>query len=746
MKKYGASLRDRKVPGGALPSKGEGCIQSPTWKGNYSGNIGPAVSEALEVNKGLLNFDWTLRYGEAGEGDIIIKLQLENPDGTGFGYHYIQTPEGCYDAVAPELKSVNGLSGFEVDSIEDGSSGSSTYMCTQEGPDMICGDPLGYNPSTCSSVSHNNYMCTKTAGSTETQGDYPYSFCRFDSYTNLEVGDGNLPPSMLATVLPWYEGDDGNKTWKVNLDGFKCDPTGGVDYCVITKRVTDEELAMGLEHEKECYSWDDIENLQNQCEPLNDDPQCTEVEKTCAEGWLWKRDGQEDICFAYTTEYQCKEDISHTVTSTVTENSCAATLPCIGGDCDTANQEANDQFADALAMATVIQHMEDGMNCEDPSDPSTCTIFEGEGKFCSWEPSGLGNDCCEAPDGVDIYEYAKAAYGMLQADTFVAGLDGTSNAVVGGYQSLREPIANAATTAGEAVSDAYSAFTSTFTDAASTAAGNAAGEVVDASGASIDILSDKAIEKLKQQTMNYMRDALPDALSDALFDTATDTATGAAGDAVLSEGASQAVTVIGYVYAAYMVYQYIKLALNLLTACHEYEMDMGVRIATKQCIKVGKKYCAEDALGVCYLRRQDYCCYDSILSRIIMEQASPMLGHDLEQYAEEIIDGSKIRSCPGLTPDQLSSMDWNKIDLSEWINIMIESGIADFDQDMEKLTGSGRMLNNEGRENIVERTTQRAEDAELSERAIETRTIIKADDIDCSYIPRPLACYFNDSN
>ncbi len=129
-----------------------------------------------------------------------------------------------------------------------------------------------------------------------------------------------------------------------------------------------------------------------------------------------------------------------------------------------------------------------------------------------------------------------------------------------------------------------------------------------------------------------------------------------------------------------------------------------------------------------------------------MEQASPMLGHDLEQYTEERIDGSKIRSCPGLTPDQLSNMDWNKIDLSEWINIMIESGIADFDQDMEKLTGSGRMLNNEGRENIVERTTQRAEDAELSERAIETRSIIKADDIDCSYVPRPLACYFNDSN
>ena len=64
---------------------------------------------------------------------------------------------------------------------------------------------------------------------------------------------------------------------------------------------------------------------------------------------------------------------------------------------------------------------------------------------------------------------------------------------------------------------------------------------------------------------------------------------------------------------------------------------------------------------------------------------------------------------------------------------MIESGIADFAQDLDKLTGSGRLLN-EGRENAVDRTTQRAVDAELAERAIETRSIINADDIDCSYV------------
>ncbi len=127
-----------------------------------------------------------------------------------------------------------------------------------------------------------------------------------------------------------------------------------------------------------------------------------------------------------------------------------------------------------------------------------------------------------------------------------------------------------------------------------------------------------------------------------------------------------------------------------------------------------------------------------------MEQASPMLGHDLGAYSEEVIDGSTIRSCPGLTPVELSNLDWNAIDLSEWIDIMLESGITSFDQDVEKLTGSGRTLNNAQRDDGISRNVDRVKEANLSDRADEARGLINADEVDCSYSPRPLACYFND--
>lgn len=127
-----------------------------------------------------------------------------------------------------------------------------------------------------------------------------------------------------------------------------------------------------------------------------------------------------------------------------------------------------------------------------------------------------------------------------------------------------------------------------------------------------------------------------------------------------------------------------------------------------------------------------------------MEQASPMLGHDLGAHSGEFIDGSDIRSCPGLTPDQLSHLDWNQIDLSEWISIMLESGIASYDQDVDNLTGSGRNLNNEGQEDAISRTKEKANETNLADRARESKRLLKDDKVDCSYNPRPFSCYFSD--
>src|SRR5690606_36110635 len=135
-----------------------------------------------------------------------------------------------------------------------------------------------------------------------------------------------------------------------------------------------------------------------------------------------------------------------------------------------------------------------------------------------------------------------------------------------------------------------------------------------------------ALAEVEQQVYEFVYDMLPEDLASLLFtEVATDTAENQAGDLVVNEALSD---IMSSVMGAYAVYSYIKLALTLLTMCDDNEMDMGVKIGQRQCFSVGDDYCSAKVLGICYQKRQDYCCYDSILARIIMEQAGPLLGKD----------------------------------------------------------------------------------------------------------------------
>jgi conjugal transfer mating pair stabilization protein TraN len=113
--------------------------------------------------------------------------------------------------------------------------------------------------------------------------------------------------------------------------------------------------------------------------------------------------------------------------------------------------------------------------------------------------------------------------------------------------------------------------------------------------------------------------------------------------------------------AVYTVYNLTKLALTLLTACDDNEMDMGVKIGQRQCFSVGDRYCSKDVLGVCYQRRQSYCCYSSILARIVMKESYVQLGIDPLPYGTQpgMNNGEAAESCRGFTPAELADVDFS---------------------------------------------------------------------------------------
>lgn len=518
--------------------------------------------------------------------------------------------------------------------------------------------------------------------------ELPKSFCTFDKYQNIDVGDKGFPIDILAAVPPFYAGDTGNKTWKVNLEKYRCDPTDGQIMCRI-----DEDTG-----EKICTTWEDLRKKPDQCAIYKEDPTCTEVSSTCPEGWyepITKR------CMSETKRYECKTTSTIDYTSEVTTNTCTGMLPCVGGDCEVTEPETNPNFVKAMVAASVIDEAQDDSKCEDPSDPLSCRIFNGEFKYCSWETTGLGVDCCEEAKGVDIVGFVVFSRQMMKVGK-IAGEGGFGAGTQGMYKTLSAPI-NSAT---EAISSwANSAFTSvgnmvkgpmtstmnsligssevvsTTGSATASVAGAAAGETATAT-------IEAALTALQQEVYSFVYNMLPESLANLIFTSST-----SAG--VTTYTANGPLTnALSNVMAVYAAYQMIKLALTLLTACDEIEMDMGVKLAQRTCFKVGGNYCAKKypIIGTCMQERQNYCCYSSILSRIVMKESYSQLGINPLPHGNKPSKGPQMdASCQGLTFEQFGMVNFEapsmQTALQEWVGLLLESKQIPTETSEQSLTG-----------------------------------------------------------
>lgn len=77
-----------------------------------------------------------------------------------------------------------------------------------------------------------------------------------------------------------------------------------------------------------------------------------------------------------------------------------------------------------------------------------------------------------------------------------------------------------------------------------------------------------------------------------------------------------------------------------------------------QCHYIGS-YCAVKVLGVCLQKKKTFCCFNSVLARIIQEQGRPQLGIGWGD--------AKHPNCRGFTPEEFQKIDFSKIDFSEWL-------------------------------------------------------------------------------
>lgn len=681
------------------------------------------------IQQGVVRtYDFGINHLVGGQGEIYgsIKFYFKDVTGEGFGEVVTQTPEGCLDKVTEEYQRLG----------EDGGGEGGDYL--GDGTDFGRFD----------------------------EGEYDYSLCRFDSYVPLEVGDREYPQEFLDLMGPFYPGDTGNKTWRYELENYRCDPLGGLDYCV-----TDPETG-----EEECYTWDELLAQPNQCDILQSDNSCSEVSRQCTPGWDIEVE-DESYCFNETVTYSCETNNTIDREIETSTNTCAGAIPCSGGDCEFGETESNDRFVEAAVMGSVIQYADSDRSCEIESDPSTCRIFEGEYEYCSTEVTGLGMDCCEEAGGVDILAYVTAANLMIKSNK-LAGEGVFGDAIQSGVES----VGDTASTFGESVQGSWTSFKKSaselgtkawdampkaITQGSETLIGNSTGVIADATGPIAEAFSATkeaftgALSSLQQNIYQLAYEALPQELANQLF---IDQVSGKAVSETTTDLAlNETITnLFSNVMLAYQIYSMVKLALTLLTMCDENESDMGIKLAQRQCFRQGESYCHKKILGVCVQKRQDHCCYNSILARIVMEQAGPLLGKDMS-------------SCEGLTQEELARLDFDRIDLSEWVGLMIESGEIKSKSNESILTGGGelvdgrceefevedpvtgivtteercfkkleggRLVNSYGRQTVSERTSDRMDGASTYTENMRQGARNMANGIDCSASPRPEVCNF----
>ena len=97
-----------------------------------------------------------------------------------------------------------------------------------------------------------------------------------------------------------------------------------------------------------------------------------------------------------------------------------------------------------------------------------------------------------------------------------------------------------------------------------------------------------------------------------------------------------------------------------LTECDESSRALSKLRAEGKCVYVGT-HCAEMLrlvlLKTCIRRKSVFCCFGSKFAKLLQEQGRPQLGKSF--------GSSECPDCSGLTPEELSNIDFSKLDLSE---------------------------------------------------------------------------------
>jgi conjugal transfer mating pair stabilization protein TraN len=286
----------------------------------------------------------------------------------------------------------------------------------------------------------------------------------------------------------------------------------------------------------------------------------------------------------------------------------------MGTDCVDASYEANQDFGSVAAAVEVLNMYR--------VDASETEIFPGEEQECQVAQK---NCCRKAGGGISIGDYIGAARNVISLYSMASG----------GWSATWTEYANAFTyvlSGGETGSlsgllgNTISDFLGTTTSTLYSSPGVVSYETATKMGVTV------TQEGITEVTM------------------------------VSAELISTLATLATVVTIALTVYSILKMVWDWYFQCEREDIITSSKLQLHLCHYVGKKQKGK-FLGLWRKVNAVYCCFNSILARIVHEQGRPQIGIGWGT--------AKAPNCRGFTPEELASIDFSQVDLSEYMQYVL---------------------------------------------------------------------------
>jgi hypothetical protein len=337
------------------------------------------------------------------------------------------------------------------------------------------------------------------------------------------------------------------------------------------------------------------ENASNDCQALRDQG-CVPYSQRCLD----------PNCNEIEYTYHCGG--TGGITGYQVAYTCAGQIRCMGTECADASYTTNQDFGAVAAMSEVLNQYR--------ADSDGLVIFPGEEMTCQSNPK----DCCKTPDvGMSIADYVKLGKAAIEAYSLLSG------GAVATWTSYANSISYVLSGGAEG-----------------TMSGLLGTSIADVAGATTNtvVMSSASVEAAEAIGADLMVE----------------------GEVYTAEIASQTVSTLATVATvlsiAMTVYTILNFVYDFVYQCDEEDIMTSYKNGLSLCHEVGTR-CSDHVVGVCVKKEKVYCCFNTLLARIIHEQGRPQLGRGWGDADNP--------DCGGFSPGDLSNLDFSKIDLREYM-------------------------------------------------------------------------------